>query len=64
MDADNTSQSQAPQAQAKIAKPVALHAVKGMNDLLPPASAQWEWLEDKVRDLMRRFAYRNLRFSM
>ena len=61
MDADNTSQSQAPQAQAKTAKPAALHAVKGMNDLLPPASAQWEWLEDKVRDLMQRFAYRNLR---
>ena len=61
MDADNTSQSQAPQAPAKTAKPAALHAVKGMNDLLPPASAQWEWLEDTVRDLMQRFAYRNLR---
>ena len=61
MDADNTSQSQAPQAPAKTAKPAALHAVKGMNDLLPPASAQWEWLEDKVRVLMQRFAYRNLR---
>ena len=61
MDADKTSQSQAPQAPAKTAKPPALHAVKGMNDLLPPASAQWEWLEDKVRDLMQRFAYRNLR---
>jgi len=61
MDADKTSQTQAPQAPVKPAKPVALHAVKGMNDLLPPASAQWEWLEDKVRDLMRRFAYRNLR---
>ena len=61
MDADNTSQSQAPQATAKTAKPAPLHAVKGMNDLLPPASAQLEWLEDKVRDLMQRFAYRNLR---
>lgn len=61
MDADKTSQSQAPQAPAKTAKPAALHAVKGMNDLLPPASAQWEWLEEKVRDLMQRFAYRNLR---
>ena len=61
MDADKTSQLQAPQAPAKTAKPAALHAVKGMNDLLPPASAQWEWLEDKVRDLMQRFAYRNLR---
>jgi len=61
MDADKTSQSQAPQAPAKPSKPVALHAVKGMNDLLPPASAHWEWLEDKVRNLMQRFAYRNLR---
>jgi len=26
-----------------------LLAVKGMNDLLPPDSARWEWLEGKVR---------------
>ncbi len=32
-----------------------------MNDLLPPQSAHWEWLEDKVRNLMARHAYRNLR---
>ena len=32
-----------------------------MNDLLPPTSAQWEWLEEKVRGLMARHAYRNLR---
>ena len=38
-----------------------LTAVKGMNDILPPASAQWEWLEDKVRNLMARYAYRNIR---
>lgn len=61
MDADKISQSQPTQAPAKPAKPAALHAVKGMNDLLPPASAHWEWLEVKVRDLMQRFAYRNLR---
>ncbi len=36
-------------------------AVKGMNDILPPESARWEWLEDKVRDLMARYAYRNVR---
>ena len=59
--ADKSSQSQAPQTSPKPVKPAALHAVKGMNDLLPPASAHWEWLEDKVRDLMQRFAYRNLR---
>ena len=36
-------------------------AVKGMNDILPPESARWEWLESKVRDLMARYAYRNIR---
>ncbi|MDP3759500.1 MAG: histidine--tRNA ligase [Ramlibacter sp.] len=38
-----------------------LNAVKGMNDILPPESARWEWLEDKVRTLMARYAYRNIR---
>jgi histidyl-tRNA synthetase len=38
-----------------------LLAVKGMNDILPPESARWEWLEDKVRLLMARYAYRNIR---
>ena len=38
-----------------------ISSVKGMNDILPPASAGWEWLEEKVRDLMARYAYRNIR---
>jgi histidyl-tRNA synthetase len=38
-----------------------LLAVKGMNDILPPESAQWEALENKVRELMRRYAYENIR---
>ena len=38
-----------------------LQAVKGMNDILPPDSARWEWLEDTVRALMRRYGYRNIR---
>lgn len=38
-----------------------LVAIKGMNDILPPDSARWEWLEDKVRALMARYAYRNIR---
>ena len=38
-----------------------LNAVKGMNDILPPDSARWEWLEEKVRDLMARYAYRLIR---
>lgn len=36
-------------------------SIKGMNDILPPASARWEWLEEKVRALMARYAYRNIR---
>jgi histidyl-tRNA synthetase len=38
-----------------------LLAVKGMNDILPPESARWEALEERVRQLMRRFAYENIR---
>lgn len=38
-----------------------LTAVKGMNDVLPPDSAAVEWLEAKVRALMARYAYRNIR---
>ena len=52
-----TGQAEKP-ALAKIEK---LFAVKGMNDILPPESARWEWLEDKVRGIMGRYAYRNIR---
>ncbi len=45
----------------QVAKPEKLCAVKGMNDILPAESARWEWLEAQVRDLMARFAYRNVR---
>ncbi len=38
-----------------------LQAVKGMNDILPPDSARWEWLEDKLRALMRRSGYQYIR---
>ncbi|RYF76803.1 MAG: histidine--tRNA ligase [Comamonadaceae bacterium] len=38
-----------------------ISAVKGMNDILPPESARWEWLEGIVREQMARFAYRNIR---
>lgn len=36
-------------------------SVKGMNDILPPDSAKWEWLEEVVRSIMYRYAYHNLR---
>lgn len=38
-----------------------LSAVKGMNDIVPPHSATWEWLEQQVRALMAQYAYRNIR---
>ena len=38
-----------------------ISAVKGMNDIAPPASAHWEWLEEQLRGLMQRYGYRNLR---
>jgi histidyl-tRNA synthetase len=43
------------------AKAAPLAAVKGMNDILPPESARWEWFEHTVRALMRRYAYLNVR---
>jgi histidyl-tRNA synthetase len=38
-----------------------LVAVKGMNDLLPDEAAKWEWVEEKIRGLLARWGYRNLR---
>ena len=42
-------------------RPPPLQAVKGMNDLLPPESARWEWFEERVRALMARYGYANVR---
>jgi histidyl-tRNA synthetase len=38
-----------------------LQAVKGMNDVLPPESQRWEWLENQVRVVMTRYGYANIR---
>jgi histidyl-tRNA synthetase len=38
-----------------------LRAVKGMNDILPPASAAWQRLESAIRRLMHRYAYGEIR---
>ncbi|MCB2005758.1 MAG: histidine--tRNA ligase [Rhodoferax sp.] len=38
-----------------------LSAVKGMNDIFPPESAQWEWFEQHVRDVMGQYAYGAIR---
>lgn len=57
--AENTQAASA--AGAPVGKLSRLAGVKGMNDILPPDSARWEWLEAKVRDLMARYAFRNIR---
>lgn len=49
---------------AKQPKAQKLVGVKGMNDILPPDSARWEWLEAQVRGLMARYAYRNVRLPI
>ena len=36
-------------------------AVKGMNDIVAPDSAHWEWLEARVREWFARYGYRNIR---
>ena len=52
------------QAAQKPPKATKLVGVKGMNDILPPDSARWEWLEGQVRQLMARYAYRNVRLPI
>jgi histidyl-tRNA synthetase len=46
---------------AAPSRPAPLQAVKGMNDILPPDSARWEWLEGRLRALMARYGYANIR---
>lgn len=61
--AEKTIADQAPAAPSRAAKSASapLTAVKGMNDILPPDSARWEWFEDVVRRLLARYGYRALR---
>jgi len=35
--------------------------VKGMNDILPPDVAKWQYVEEKARSILDAFAYRELR---
>ena len=47
-----------------MSKASQITAIKGMNDILPPESARWEWLEAVVRRVMAGFAYRNVRLPI
>src|SRR5574342_584986 len=38
-----------------------IRAVRGMNDILPDEAERWEVLEEKLRDWLRSYGYRNLR---
>ncbi len=51
----------AEQKQAAPAEGAPLRAVKGMNDILPPDSARWEWFEETVRGVLARHGYRGIR---
>ena len=39
----------------------AIAGVRGMNDVLPPDSALWEFFDDAVRGWVRAYGYRNIR---
>ena len=47
-----------------MSKALLITAIKGMNDILPPESARWEWLEAIVRRVMAEHAYRNVRMPI
>ncbi len=58
MTAENRADASAPRSAGRREK---ILAVKGMNDILPPESAQWEWFEQHVREVMATYTYRNVR---
>lgn len=41
-----------------------IQAVRGMNDILPDATPQWQQLETAIRALMTRYAYQEIRFPI
>src|ERR1700730_6496120 len=38
-----------------------IQAIRGMNDILPEETPPWEFLEDTVKDVSRRYGYQNIR---
>ncbi|AKH70255.1 histidyl-tRNA synthetase [Spongiibacter sp. IMCC21906] len=41
-----------------------IQSVRGMNDILPEDSKQWQYLEDVVRRLLGRYGYQEIRFPI
>ena len=46
------------------AKKVALQALRGMNDIFPPAIAYWQLIENAIRQLMVEYGYQEIRFPI
>lgn len=41
-----------------------LQAIRGMNDLLPDNSAEWQYLEATLKAILQRYSYREIRFPV
>lgn len=41
-----------------------IQALRGMNDILPGESAEWQYLENTVADLLARYGYQEIRFPL
>lgn len=41
-----------------------LHAVRGMNDVVPPVTSRWQALEGRVRAVLARYGYREIRLPI
>lgn len=41
-----------------------IQAVKGMNDILPEATARWQWVEDHIRSLFLNYGYEEIRLPI
>ena len=44
--------------------PKTIQAVRGMNDILPQASAAWQFLEDTLRGVIHAYGYREIRLPL
>jgi len=43
---------------------VKMRPVRGMNDVLPPDTIRWQYLEDTVRDVLESYGYRQVRLPL
>ena len=41
-----------------------IQSIRGMPDVLPGETVRWQWVESRVRDLLARFGYREIRFPL